>query len=282
MIDAEGIIYAGQLNKYNEEGPKPTALGTRMRVSDAGTCERQRWYKAMGFDESETPDMQTLLAFHVGNSIHDFVQEAFERQAVMGGVSVDVEVPVDCRPLGADLSGSADLVVTYSDGHKVVVEFKSASAYGSKLASQQPKREHVAQAGLYARGLGANAIMICYVAKETSFRDKVRAGDVYSHYFEMNDPVFSGYMETVFDITEFELVRYKRVEKYLDAGMLPHPIVYDEVDGKRELSALRVVESPGPYGKANKNSHWECRYCLFNSLCYGVGPDEVNVIGEKV
>ena len=64
--------------------------------------------------------------------------------------------------------------------------------------------------------------------------------------------------------------------------MLPHPIVYDEVDGKRELSALRVVESPGPYGKANKNSHWECRYCLFNSLCYGVGPDEVNVIGEKV
>ena len=277
MIDAEGIIYAGQINKYNEEGLKPTALGTRLRVSDAGSCERQRWYKGMDFDESETPDLQTLLAFHVGNSIHDFVQEAFVRQAVMGGVSVDVEVPVDCRALGVDLSGSADLVVTYSDGHKVVVEFKSASAYGSKLAKIAPKREHVAQAGLYARGLGANAIHIVYVAKETSFRDKVRAGDVYEHYFELNDPVFEGRLETVFDITEFELIRFKRVDKAILGGLLPHPIVYDDSDGKEGLSRLKTVESPGPYGRASKNSHWECRYCLYNSLCYGIGPDEVSI-----
>jgi len=277
MIDAEGIIYAGQISKYNEEGAKPTAFGTRMRVSDAGGCERQRWYKGMGFDESETPDMQTLLAFHVGNSIHDFVQEAFVRQAVMGGVSVDVEVPVDCRQLGVDLSGSADLVVTYSDGHKVVVEFKSASAYGSKLAKVAPKREHVAQAGLYARGLGASAIHIVYVAKESSFRDKVRAGDVYEHYFELNDSVFEGRLETVFDITEFELIRYKRVEKCLDAGLLPHPVVYDETRGDDNWSRLRTVEEPGPFGVGSKKLHWECRYCLYNSLCHSIGPDEVQL-----
>ena len=277
MIDAEGIIYVGQLNKYNEEGAKPTALGTRLRVSDAGSCERQRWYKGMGFDESEVPDMQTLLAFHVGNAIHDFVQEAFQRQAVMGGVSVDVEVPVDCRPLGVDMSGSADLVVTYSDGHKVVVEFKSASAYGSKLAKVEPKREHVAQAGLYARGLGADEILIVYVAKETSFRDKVRAGDVYQHRFKLNDPVFEGRLETVFDITEFELMRYKRVEKDMDDGVLSYPFVFDDADGQKDLSRLKTVEVPGPFGMASKKSHWECRYCLFNSLCLGVGPDKVNV-----
>ena len=269
MIDAEGIIYAGQVSKYNEDGPKPTALGTRLRVSDAGGCERQRWYKGMGFEESETPDLQTLLAFHVGNSIHDFVQEAFVRQAVMGGVSVDVEVPVDCRPLGADLSGSADLVVTYSDGHKVVVEFKSASAYGSKLAKVAPKREHVAQAGLYARGLGANAVHIVYVAKESSFRDKVRAGDVYEHYFELNDPMFDDNPETVFDITEFELIRFKRVEDALDRKVIPRPVVYDE--------GLTTVDSPGPFGRPSKKTHWECRYCLYNSLCYGNGPDEVTI-----
>lgn len=277
MIDNEGIIYAGQLAKYNEDGPKPTALGTKMRVSDAGSCERQRWYKGMNFDESETPDMQTLLAFHVGNSIHEFVQEAFQRQAVMGDVSVDCEVPVDCRPLGADLSGSADLVVTYSDGHKVVVEVKSASAYGSKLAKEAPKREHVAQAGLYARGLGAQEIMIVYIAKETSFRDKVRAGDVYTHHYKLTDPVWGdGRLETVFDITEFELLRFKRVEALLDAGLLPHPLVFEDGDGQIGLSRLKTVEEPGPYGKPSKNGHWECRYCLYNSLCYGIGPDEQN------
>ena len=274
MIDAEGIIYVGQLSKYNEEGPKPTALGTRMRISDAGSCERQRWYKGMGFDESETPDMQTLLAFHVGNSIHEFVQEAFQRQAVMGGVSVDCEVPVDCRQFGVDLSGSADLVVTYSDGHKVVVEFKSASAYGSKLAKSEPKREHVAQAGLYADGLGAQEIMIVYVAKETSFRDKVRAGDVYTHHYRMNDEVFEN--ETVLDVVEFELKRFRRVEACLDAGILPHPIVFDDGKDQIGLSRLKTVEEPGPYGKASKHTHWECRYCLYNSLCYGIGPDEQN------
>lgn len=268
MIDAEGIIYVGQLNKYNQEGSKPTALGTRLRVSDAGSCERQRWYKGMGFDESEVPDMQTLLAFHVGNAIHDFVQEAFVRQAKAGGVSVELEVPVDCRPLGVDMSGSADLVVTYQDGHKIVVEFKSASAYGSKLAREAPKREHVAQAGLYARGVGADEIMIVYVAKETSFRDKVRAGDVYQHHFKLNDPVFDDGL-TVFNITEFELIRFERVEDALDRNVVARPVVYDD--------GLKTVEVPGPFGVASKKSHWECRYCLFNSLCLGVGPDEVNV-----
>lgn len=275
MIDAEGIIYVGQLAKYNDEGPKPTALGTKMRISDAGSCERQRWYKGMGFDESETPDMQTLLAFHVGNSIHDFVQEAFERQAVMGGVSVDCEVPVDCRSLGADLSGSADLVVTYSDGHKVVVEFKSASAYGSKLAKEAPKREHVAQAGLYARGLGADEVMIVYVAKESSFRDKVRAGDVYTHHYALNDEVFEN--ETVNDVVEFELQRFRRVETLLDANVLPHPIVFDDGDEQIGLSRLKTVENVGPFGRASKHTHWECRYCLYNSLCHGVGPDKQSI-----
>jgi hypothetical protein len=275
MIDAQGIIYVGQLGKYNEEGPKPTALGTRLRVSDAGSCERQRWYKASGFEECETPDLQTLLAFHVGNSIHDFVQEAFVRQAKAGGVSVDVEVPVDCRPLGVDMSGSADLVVTYQDGHKVVVEFKSASAYGSKLAKEAPKREHVAQAGLYARGLGANAIHIVYVAKESSFRDKVRAGDVYEHYFELGDTVFDD--ESVNEVVEFELIRFRRVEAALNENVLPYPVVYDESYGDNNWSRLKTVEEPGPYGVGSKKLHWECRYCLYNGLCHGVGPDEVQL-----
>ena len=275
MIDAEGIVYAGQLSKYNEEGPKPTALGTVHRVSDAGICERQRWYKAAGFDESEAPDVGTLLAFHVGNSIHDFVQEAFVRQSVVGGVSVEVEVPVDCRGLGVDLSGSADLVVTYEDGHKVVVEFKSASAYGSKLAQDEPKREHVAQAGLYARGLGADAVTIVYIAKETSYRDKVRAGDVYQHSYGLDTEVFPG--ESVNDVVNFELHRFRRVQNALDDGVVPHPIVFDDSDGSRELSRLKTVDVPGPYGRAKKGSHWECRYCFFNSLCHSIGPDVVKL-----
>lgn len=278
MIDSQGIIYSGQLSKFNEEGPKPTALGTVQRVSDAGICERQRWFKAMRFDESEQPDMATLLAFHVGNSIHEFVQEGFVRQAELGGVTVDLEVPVDCRELGVDLSGSADLVVTYRDGSKIVVEFKSASAYGAKLAKEKPKREHIAQAGLYARGLEAKGITVVYIAKETSFRDKIHAGDVFQHEYLLDDEVFEN--ESVNDVIDFELIRFKRVEKAYKANEIPVPIVFDDTSTEVGLSRLKTVETPSPYGRPHKGSHWECRYCFYNSLCHGIGPNVVNHKGE--
>ena len=156
-----------------------------------------------------------------------------------------------------------------------MVEFKSASAYGSKLAKEAPKREHVAQAGLYARGLGANAIHIVYVAKESSFRDKVRAGDVYEHYFELGDTVFDD--ESVNEVVEFELIRFRRVEAALNENVLPYPVVYDESYGDNNWSRLKTVEEPGPYGVGSKKLHWECRYCLYNGLCHGVGPDEVQL-----
>jgi len=275
LIDAEGIIYAGQLRRFNDEGPKPTALNTVHRVSDAGICERQRWFKAVKFDQSESPDMNTLLAFHMGTSIHEFVQEAFVTQAAVGGVTVDLEVPVDCRHLGVDLSGSADLVVTYKDGNKVVVEFKSASAYGYKLAREAPKREHVAQAGLYAQGLDAKGIVIVYIAKETSYRDKIRAGDVLQHEFLLSDEVFEN--ETVEEVVAFELSRFKRVDKALKKNAVAVPIVFDEAGDAKGLSRLKTVEVAGPYGRPQKGAHWECRYCLFNSSCYGIGPDMVNL-----
>ena len=270
MIDVEGIIYAGQLRKYMEKGAKPTAAGTLMRVSDSGACERKRAFAGLGIAPSETPDVQTLLAFHMGESIHEFIQEAFLAQSVAGGVEAEAEVKVDLSEVtGVSLSGSADLVVTYQDGHKVVLEFKSASAYGAKLAKSEPKWDHVGQAGLYAKGLNADAVLIVYIAKESSFRAKIRAGDVFTHYYEWDDEVFEA--QTLSSVVELELERFRRSEKAIKAKRIPVPIVLQ--DG----NTFGMVEVPAPFGRPAKGKHWECRYCLYNGYCASKGPEEQTI-----
>jgi len=190
--------------------------------------------------------------------VHEFVQEAFRRAADDAWVVQD-EVVVDLSGLGVSLSGSADTVVTFESGYQVVLEFKTATAYGAKTALSVPKREHVAQAGLYARGLGADAVQIVYVSKETSFRDGVRAGQVIEHFFEMDDEVFP--TESVNDVVDFEIERFRRVEAAVNEGRVAEPLVWDSRDNQ-----LAVVAVPAPYGKPSKG-HWECRYCLYNGVC---------------
>lgn len=260
MVDVESVVIEGQLAKHYAQESKPTAAGTLLRCSDAGSCERKRWFAATGVERSESIDAATLLAFHVGTAVHEFVQDAFVENGGDFPWSVENEVVVDLTGFGVSLSGSADTVVTMKSGQKIVMEFKTATAYGAKMALDAPKREHVGQAGLYARGLGADAIQIVYVSKETSFRDGIRAGQIISHYFEMDDEVFP--TESVNDVVDFELERFRRVEEAVVEERVPDAVVWDSKENE-----LSVVVSPAPYGKPSKGGHWECRYCEYNSVC---------------
>src|SRR5438309_3356281 len=103
-----------------------------------------------------------LSAFRLGHDIHAIVQAAIVEA---GG---QVEVPVSLPDV--DLGGSAD-ALWQPNGAPEVVEVKSMASYGFRLATgalerpgERPgvKLEHAVQAGLYARGLGAERIRILY------------------------------------------------------------------------------------------------------------------------
>ncbi len=265
MFDVTDEWYTYKLRQEEEVGPKPTAANTLLRCSDAGSCERQRGFNAINAKPTEHRSAETMLAFELGNAIHESLQEMMLQ---LDGFNTAIEVPVDLSGWGVSLSGHCDAVITNSEGKCMVVEIKTMSGYGAvRHFVGGPKREHVAQAGLYAAGLDADAILIIYVAKEAAYRKSlsVRPGQIMQWYYELDEEVYPD--ESVRDVMQMELNRFARVERELSKNRLPEPLVQDE-----ETLEMFRVDLPGPFDQPSKHHHWECRYCVYNSACVEHGP----------
>ena len=262
MLDTSEIWLDYQTRQRAEEGPKPTAADTLLRCSDAGSCLRKRAFSALKMPETEAVGASTLLAFEIGNSIHDSIQQAFIADP---GFDCEVETPIDLTPHGVSLSGHSDGIITMPDGTKVVLEIKTVSGFAAKLHfNGDPKREHIAQSGIYALGVNADAILLVYVAKESDFRAGIKPGNIQQWYFEMDQEALP--YETVREIATAELDRFKQVEETLYAKMWPAALV------PNDHGDLTLVDDPPDYG--SKGKPWNCAYCQYNSLCRTLGPEE--------
>ena len=276
MFDVTAEWYDYKVRQEEEIGPKPTALGTLLRCSDAGSCERQRAFNAINAKPTERRSGETMLAFEVGNAIHASLQEMMLQ---LDGFNTAIEVPVDLSGWGVSLSGHCDAVMTNSEGKCMVVEIKTMSGYGAvRHFTTGPKREHVAQAGMYALGLDADGILIVYVAKEAAYRKSagVRPGEVMQWYYELDEEVYPG--ESVRDVVQMELHRFARVELSLEYNELPEPLVQD---AENDYEMFRV-DLPGPFDQPSKHHHWECRYCVYNTACVELGPNKVDLSEVEV
>ena len=276
MFDVTAEWYDYKVKQEEEAGPKPTAAGTLLRCSDAGSCERQRAFNAINAKPTERRSAETMLAFELGNAIHASLQDMM---LALDDFDTQVEVPVDLSPMGVSLSGHCDASVTSKDGRNIVVEIKTMSGYGAvRTFGSEPKREHVAQAGLYAAGLGADGILIVYVAKEAAYRKSagVRPGEVAQWYYELDEEVYPG--ESVRDVMQMELHRFSRVQRSIEQDQLPEPLVQD---AENDYEMFRV-DLPGPFDQPSKHHHWECRYCVYNTACVELGPNKVDLSEVEV
>ena len=250
-----------------ENGAKPTAAGTLMRCSDAGNCLRQRGFAAAKFPEAHSFDTSTLIAFSLGTSMHELLQESIGH--VHGG---EFEKVVDLSPLGVSLSGSSDGVEV--DGQTRLLEIKTCGAYPFRLAKETglPKRQHVAQAALYAMGTPeVTHLWMVYLAKESGFKGH-KAGETIEWVIELDEELFDGF--TPRQIAEQELDNFRSVQQSLSEEMLPDAVVFDD-DGVDML-----VEKPPAYG--SKGKPWNCCYCRYQSICEACGPTEVSLQTAKV
>jgi len=253
-----------------ENGAKPTAAGTLMRCSDAGNCLRQRGFSASRFPEAHKFDTSTLIAFSLGTSMHELLQNAIGH--VYGG---EFEKVVDLSPLGVSLSGSADGVVEVDDQTRLL-EIKTMGSYPFKIAKETglPKRQHVAQAALYALGTpGVTHLWMVYVAKESGFRGAFKAGEMLEFVIDLDEELFDGF--TPQQIAMQELDNFRSVQQSLAEEMLPDAVVFD--DNGMDM----LVEKPPAYG-ASKGQPWNCRYCRYQSICEAIGPSEVSLRTAKM
>jgi len=262
------------------KGPKPTACGTPLRGSQAGGCTRGTAFEIARIPPSNLPDDATLIAFRIGDAMHALLQEAMHAM----WPDFESEVKVDCRPLGFDLSGHADGVWMLGDD-KVVDEYKTQSSFAFGLAkkSNAPKIKHVQQAAMYALGLGADQIRLVYLAKEGSYRDGAKPGQLLVWRWRMDGPaveqdehgndllddkgnpsvLFDG--QTIEQIGIAELWRLQAVWDEVKEGVVP----------ARDVPGFGLVDVPPPYitEKASKGQPWNCRYCWHRDLC-AVHPTE--------
>ena len=271
MKQTTGITTAYEQFLQGNRSVKETACGTQSRVSDSGACLRQRGFNALQTTECHEIDTSTLLAFELGTHMHNVIQEACADQ-----FEGEYETPIDLSYTGVSLSGSCDGLIKVNDEYRLL-EIKTMSPFGFKLARESgvPKREHLSQASLYAKGMietgkQVDAVYFVYMAKGDDFRSKTKAGDIIEWVIPLDEVIYE-YGMSPMQLADAELELFRSVQQDLSNDMLPDAVLFDDngVD--------KLVESPSPYGVPHKGGHWQCRYCRYNELCQMVGPTEVTL-----
>lgn len=260
-------LYDHLFHERIEEGPRPTAYGTKGRGSFAGSCSRQISLEMLNVPESDPIDLKTLLAFRTGTLLHGMAQDAMEFTHNMIR-----EYPIDLRnEYGWDISGNADGLYTDENGDQVLWELKSKSSFGFNKAKKdpQPDRHEIAQVGMYAISADLNVkyIHLVYLCKDQSYgRNKTQAGECIEWIIGLDEPVPGQYGDTVRQIANEEANRISSIVKEtFEEGCLPQRYIPD--------SGI-VYNVPDPDSSAQP---WRCRFCRYNSMCAGMPTEKTSI-----
>lgn len=258
LTTVEQILYEHLLaergNRQARHDPLPGVI--HAGASSAGACARAIAFCATGIPATNPPTADSLVNFHIGDAVHDMVQRAI----VARWPTAVTEV---AGTLGDFLSGHADVVYFAEDGGKVICEIKSVSDFAFELATgaelrsngrwrkrervaEGPKTEHLLQALIYARMLGARYVAIVYVRK-TAAKD---------------EPILHEWRFTVSEYdsaVDAEIARIKDVVNLLRASVLPDR----EYNGEIVKNPLRV--------------RFPCGYCNYLNGCIEAGSGEVKI-----
>ena len=245
--------------RREEEGGRPTACGTAGRGSFAGNCSRKIAFEMLEVEETDPIDENTLVAFRVGQDLHDLLQEAMVEEYGMR-----IEQPVDLRPYGYDISGHIDGIyndLQSADGAELVWELKSKTSFGFKMArkSFEPEKTDVAQVAMYSLGVPeAAGIHLVYMCKDADYKwgDSTRAGETLEWIVGLDEPCPGQDGMTPRQIGVAEATRIDAIAaEALQWGLLPERFIPGD-------GVVDFVPAPG-----SRDKPWQCRYCQWNALC---------------
>lgn len=151
--------------------PRPSK--EKWRGSLLGGCIRAHWYDSNGVPETEPFEEKLFGIFKVGNL---FGEEIVKVLADSGRFAeVLPEVPIQIPEW--NFAGNIDALVTWEDGAKSVLEFKTESSNARKFRNGQPKREHMVQASSYGAalkhlGTPVDDVRVVYIEKDSFSLDE--------------------------------------------------------------------------------------------------------------
>lgn len=177
LLDPDGRV-AHHLAQQNER-ISSRDIDCMFHPSSFGGCARRLSYAFMGMIPTHRIDPKLRRTFSHGHAIHEMLQAAMGDiyNGLLSGTkgyhaTFTPEVSITDRDLAKEwhIAGSADGVITietddYEEVARVIYEAKSASE-SSWSGTGKPQPKHLMQATVYAKCLGADAILFEYYNKD--------------------------------------------------------------------------------------------------------------------
>jgi hypothetical protein len=261
------------------DSDKPTALGTRVRHSDAGKCARAIAYTAAGIPKSDPMDLTGVWNTSLGTLLHEKWQDAL----VARWPDAEIEPKVGHPDL--DASGHLDAIIRTAD--KVIVyELKTIGGFGFKAAvgkmrkgtpAEGPKREHVLQAALNGIAVDADEVVIGYLAKECisinaglDLTELGRFAAEWTYSREEYEPaaiVEKARLNGILDLVDKgELA----ARKFPPGALPPGAEITDPARGM-----WTVTDDEGTI--TNTGTYWACAYCSHRTVCASTEPGRISI-----
>lgn len=171
------------------------------------------------------------------------------------------EVPIIWTPEGLDLpiSGRMDKVINIS-GRRGLGEWKSTYGFGANYIKKDgPKLEALLQIRTYLENphIDLDFVILCYIARDSGY--------IFGYIIEFGDnkddlTIYSmnNNLAQVKNVSYSEIIRAcKEVEEFVKNKELPERDYHVNVNEKTNT----LVQ---------KGGDWNCRYCNYRGMCYGV------------
>lgn len=281
--------------------------GTRFRASWAGGCSRQLGYKVIEHDaqiaaKNQIGDAEQVTAIRDAYaptnppSLADYwrmdsgtvVHETLQRLAMKVWPGCVVEQKVDLRP---DVDGSASVDVLIDEEQDVggpfcrrrrtLIEIKTKGGFAFKKATigsaEGPALANKLQAGLAARALGADQVIILWIAQES-----ISVGVAAKNGLEDHERFIGRWLYTMDELAPLLDAETRRINKVLalvDEGKLPpRAISDDEVPPQARVTnpktGLWTVVADGKIRESGR--YFMCDgYCPYQDRCIADGEDAV-------
>lgn len=254
--------------KDSENPPKPTAMGTPFRFSDANNCARKLSYKALGVAETNPPDMSGHNNFAFGTLAHTSWQEILLADPSITVLDIEGTGMID-----GITSGSIDaLIEQHNKRH--ALELKTIGGFGYKLAvgaghgpAEGPKADHIVQLALNARAHDCAGGTLVYISKESISVNVAKKNGIDELGRFCAEWTFT--REQLEPIATREMARLHAIKAMTDAGKVAPRHIPDLLPpGARITNPLKgawVLEEDGATKDAG--TAWACGYCNFQDEC---------------
>jgi len=266
----------------NGEDQLDTALGTQYRASWATMCSRRISYDVLKTPETNPNTIADYWRFKLGTMGHELLQ----KHIALAFPESKIELDVDMRPLGIDMSAHLDALVP-DPLHKdawIPIEIKTVGGYAYKLAAstfrgppEGPRVSAKVQGALSGRALMEDyrimRMLVIDLSLENLSPNLVRSAGLGGELGRFGAQ-FQYSRDQMIEMADEEVSRIKWIDSFVSKGKpAPRHIPYEMPRGARIINpkkgAWRLTEGEGIEEQiVDMGEYWGCNgYCPYQIQC---------------